>query len=121
MALYSLVYEVATGALIEIGPAGTDWGSGVHAPPAVAHREEPKVMRQEIAASRAKFRVVDGISADMPTFGALRLISKGQGGDGLTQTGAELAAKLLPAPDPAGKAVALTIIGGAMKAEAIGE
>ena len=117
MALYSLVYEVASGALIEVGPAGTDWGSGVHAPPAGAKRIDPKPLRPEVIAARAKCKVADGTALDLPTFAALRMLSRGQGGDGLTKTSSDFALQSLPQPDPTARIAALALIAAAKQVE----
>ena len=109
MALYSAVYEVATGRLLEIGPPDSDWGFSVHVPHAHCRREDPMILHPDVAASRARFKVMI-IDTDPETAEALWLISTGMAGDGLSKTWQELKDLDSPRHDPAGKDKAIKTI-----------
>jgi hypothetical protein len=109
MTLYSVVYEVATGKLLEIGPPDSDWGFSVHAPHTACRREDPLILHPDVAASRAKFKVMI-IDADILTAEALWLISTGMGGDGLNKTWQGLKDLDSSRINPAGKDKAITVI-----------
>lgn len=85
MAIYSCVYLVATGELIEIGPAGTDWGGGIHAPPKGAQRTDPEAVSEELQAERARWMVVERDLSEVE-YAAFKSLSKGGGGNGINQT-----------------------------------
>ena len=90
---HSLVYKVETGELIEIGPAGTDWGSGVH-----AHESRPEEsVSEELQAERDKFDVQE-IALTEETAEVYKALSKGGGGDGIDKNAlavqAEMAASM---------------------------
>ena len=95
---HSLVYLVETGELIEVGPAGTDWGSGVHAHP---NRPEESVS-DELQAERDKFDVQEVALSD-DTADTYKALSKGGGGDGLDKNALAVAADMPAMPVAADK------------------
>jgi len=113
---HSLVYKVETGELIEIGPAGTDWGSGVH-----AHESRPEEsVSEELQAERDKFDVQE-IALTEETAEVYKALSKGGGGDGIDKNALAVAADMPVMPVAADKSRATPAVWEQMIAQASAE
>ena len=113
---HSLVYLVATGELIEIGPAGTDWGSGVH-----AHDSRPeKDVSEELQAERDKFDVQE-VNISEEAADTYKALSKGGRGDGLTKNAFAVAADMPAMPVAADKSWVTPAVWEQMIAQASAE